>query len=906
MAHNTRLYQRENVIDITFNEFFTRMVGYAKPMGEGWYRIVDFKTTGYLLDRTQDLVSQSDYPMVYGCGDFPTSVGDTPIEPIIVRVTIEPNTGLNRHDHRVYSELFPNDEIYWTWDWGFLWDWYQSNIGKLPSSWFEKRFYTDATLFGPHPDHQDNDWPLQIIEQSVGLSDPGVPQGQGADNSTIRDWHEFDPNHKYFEYYRGFIYYRKDTKRNISGSYDWRNVYLARYSSEGDFNSWNGGDSYKEGDVVIGGDGWIYVSLQQNTNQNPLRYDAYNNPESLSSTLGPLYVWDGLDVPPTSAFAPRSMRRAWLRLWPATYKWFSPWANGLSEAGDRLMTFYVGNQDLPYEFNKALEQPTYFELPANTLYIVKTFSGENDSVSTLETDESIYESLFDIDLGGPSTVPNGPWYEPQQDAAQPGVWVNQFGDPFWEGHPAGGLYFEEYPSRITHPVSDYRFSFVNDNRIVLIERKITEQGMSRQGFIKNIRFGKNSAGNTFYSIPETKEQRVKMYETLYNYINNSTNSYPIHHLAYGNGWRDTNNLGNETALGEEQLDWPIPPRSGDIDINLGGLNLPIHQIDITPGSFFGDNDFGDNFIGNVFFGAIEFNGGQYQEVTSSYFDNAYLGTNVDGAFHGCKFKNSNRYNLFLHGMSNVEIDSSEASILETLGNFKAIQVKSDLIRDCYETSIGKSWYNSLFHLIGVNHEGSMAHNYVDSLHSTSIGDAFWYNSIGFYYQYIPKGTHPVQYWFNTDEDPYKVKGYYFESGQNRISNNFILNRHRGWILNCSFESKYVANFGGAIEDRNVEQGATYFEGNTIGPGIFENIFWKMYRTKIEGKATQSGKAFQFAQVLPAKFDKIMRNSAFWNGAEWEETETLLTWFDDNGVLQVQKWQDSTTVIPTVGPAFPNF
>ena len=78
-----------------------------------------------------------------------------------------------------------------------------------------------------------------------------------------------------------------------------------------------------------------------------------------------------------------------------------------------------------------------------------------------------------------------------------------------------------------------------------------------------------------------------------------------------------------------------------------------------------------NFFGNVFFGAIRFSGEQYGEIISPYFDNAYLGASVDGAFHGCKFKNSNRFNLFLHGMSNVEIDSSESSILETLGNFNS-------------------------------------------------------------------------------------------------------------------------------------------------------------------------------------------------------------------------------------------
>lgn len=901
MAHYPRIYDGggSGITDITFNNFFnsmTQSIGYP-ALSEGWYRIIDYKTTGYVLDRFWGREA------TYGCDmeadDVWTISGpeyNTPVEKLIVFVSIDKRSGFNRHQHRVFSELYPEDEIYWTWDFGIKWNmcpnrkdypWNNSPITVSDTFRIEDRFDYDATLFSPNSSY---DVPLQ------GLDDPAGVFYKQLDERAFFEW----------KHWRGYIYKRVDTERNIKGSYDWRHVFLARYSSQNTLTEpWNGATVYAPGDWVVGDDNWLYVSLLDQNDVNPVLYDSFNNPAAVDGTGGSLFA-PGLGGTPTSAYAPLSTRRAWLRMWPSTYFWYSPWANGGNYHGK---IFYIGNEQTDPNTNAI--QPLTIAIPADEKpEYFRTFSGQWDGVSDMPYISNL-TYIKNVDLGGPTWMPAGPEYRHHTAGKKGSKWYTQFDDNLGSQ--------TSYQVTTTHPVDNYgKMSYVTDNLIVTFEQNRGKEGEwgypdnhqlgnSQGGLVDGLKFGDNSGGNTFYVLPMNEEYRTKFWMELVNRVEGISSDIPRKKHYYGQGWMllDTKQQigGMELDTGEWTAIDIITPTWTNFDIESTQFGL--REIEIWDESKFGANDFGSNFIGNVFFGALKFSDGNgkfnygYPRV-----DSYDLSETVDGCFVGNTFKNSNRYNIFLHGMKNCTIDSSEASIIETAADLKVKYSSYNFLRDIYGMSMEESRYNTIYHAININSTGSMIHNYIDSIYSSTMEDGFWYNNVSMYnpvgaaYFNVPWPSNGSQ----NEEIKYVYKnGLYYESGFNHFGPGFSWNTIRGWAVSNDFRAQYTGNFR-----RDTDHGAwpwvdapTYLEFNSFGESIHDNYIWNSVRCDYVPGAINSMNFYPgTARLMNSQFGKTIKPSVQYTGVDWIEfaNEPLINFTDQYGQEQYQQWQ-STSIVP---------
>jgi hypothetical protein len=927
MAHYPKIFDTAGgVTDIIFNDFFNGMTQSGTgPLLEGWYRITDYRTTGYVLDR---FFSTN---RVYGCqGSVEIASGEkpdisdaynekylTPIEPIIVFVSFDPEYGWNRHNHRVYSEAYPEDEIYWTWDFGIKWDQisrgfpYTYDQGSSREWRVEDRFDYDATLFSPI--NQGYTRPLESIE-------PYDPYFNISRNESM-DW----------KYWRGYIYRREDTERNIKGSYDWRNVYISRYSSQETLGDpWNASTVYDLNDFVRGDDNWLYVCLLNQNNINPILYDSFNDPLAEDASGNPLYApssaYSG-KIQPSSAYAPLSSRRAWLRLWPIGFNWYSPWANGSEEIHGKV--FYIGQRQL--DPNTTPIQPSYIEIPCDeSPKYFKTFSGTEDNVSNRGYIQNL-TYVKNVDLGGPAWVPEGPEYlhptnsksgipiggaipksSEKSEERRPligGRWRTQFDSKLGDS--------TQYPKFTTHPVSNYdMMSYVTDNHIITFPTEDGNppdpdnqyDGNDLGGTIDGLKFGENSAGNTLYVLPTRHGQRRKSYESAEDAVGIAPGSRPRKRHMYGRGWVINTGTQQIGGMNPDNGTWTnidiIKPLYEGVKIQDDPYSFS--EVDIWNSSNFGGNDFGSNFIGNVFFGCL-----QHSEDSGFYgygyprIDSWDLSETVDGVFCGNTFKNSNRYNIFLHGMKNCSIGSSEASIIETAADLQCKYSVNDFIRDIYGMKMDESRYNSIFHAVNIESSGLIAHNYLDSLYCSTMEDGFMYNNISMWLP-IDAAYFDVPWPYKQQDDGGEIiykRGQYFESGFNHFGPGFTLNTIRGWAISNDFRSQYTGNYQKPIGKPELEWPImpTYLEYNSFGEGISYNYIWNAVKCTFLPLSIQ-GLMFAptEAKLLNTDFAKTIRSSSEYDAPNniWRDSGVpILNFIDYDGNKQLQKWNDNTTVIP---------
>lgn len=918
----------KDVKDITFNEFFSRMVQYATPLGEGWYRITDFRTTGYVLDRYPE--NDPSLSIHYGTendenGQANGNIARTELEPIIVKVT-QDEFGWNHHEERVYSEKYPTDEIYWKWDWGYQWSWQKNEMGWTDVPDRDLSFADDATLFGAAKAIFDTRWPLNTIEDT----DPNSPGGIRV-GPPVQDTNYADPRYNYFKWYRGFIYKRTCTVQNITASYDWRNVVLARYSTETDSIIWNGAQTYAIGQVVRGSDNWLYVSLLTNQNQDPTRYDAYNQPLAVDTNGVSLNPWwqGGTQIPsapPTNAFAPMSMRRAWLKLWPYTFGWYSGWANevvGKTRGGVRGSVFEIGRGDYNYpqgvstSTKNILTQPISFRLIPDTIKYVRPFGPDGDSYTGNPLNSYLdVSNIFNVDLGGRC-------YTPDKTLKQADRSLLTNGDQFQESligienEEAGDI---DYASIVNLPTGVYRSSFVNDNRIVTFNPEFKAYSRE-QGAITDIRFGENSHSNTFFFMPFEIGTRLECQDALISLISQiqygigSAHNYslPFTHLAYGAGWRYGPALAGPSELGIEPLEWPILITAENHGFDATYDNL--HQVDIQNINGFSKVDFGSNFIGNVGFGAIRYYDGNIFPSNYYYIDNPYLALNTDGCFSEVTFKNDNYYNLFLHGAYKTNIDTSDGCVIEGVTKFNAKHLSRCFIRDVYSTNLEESFYTSIFHSIALNQSGLMAHSYLDNVVSSNIKNGFWYNTLSFM-GLIPSGdlkTANDFAWFYSEQGEAGNNGTYYQRQGLDIGQHCMRNILKGNIFHTSFDDQFKRNNSTIDFGRFRPQPYTFVDWSlcTFGKGIARNSFMGYMRTaEFKDFSIVAWEQNYDRQSLLQNLgiNKTVQRSGRYNSPlrDWLTSEPVIQWMSDDPMPMYWRWGDVNPSPSVPGSPYDSF
>jgi hypothetical protein len=259
-------------------------------------------------------------------------------------------------------------------------------------------------------------------------------------------------------------------------------------------------------------------------------------------------------------------------------------------------------------------------------------------------------------------------------------------------------------------------------------------------------------------------------------------------------------------------------------------------------------------------------------------------------------------------MKNCSIGSSEACIIETAADLHCKYSVNDFIRDVYGMKMDESRYNSIFHAINIESSGLIAHNYLDSLYCSTMEDGFMYNNISMWLP-IDDAYFDVP-WPNADQEGEPLEafkfGSYFESGFNQYGPGFTRNTIRGWAINNVFSPTYTLNFqtnGAPGYDYQWPNAPTYLEGNTFGPSIANNYIWNAVNCEFHAYSI-NGINFEplQAKLLNGQFNKVIRSSASYNGVRWEHTGTpILSFIDSDGNEQLQRINDSTTVIPFAGP-----
>ena len=778
-------------------------------------------------------------------------------------MTIDTTTGYNRHDYRVYSEIYPDDEIYWTWDYG-----YTDGSWPYPK---ETRFNGDATLFSARPFDDQNTWPLQILETN-------------GDPATTKPY--------IWNVWRGYIYYRKDTKRNISGSYDWRNAWIRRYNSAGVYHAWSAEIGYERGDVVVCDDTWIYVAMDSSTGIDPLAYDIFNLPPSgigldKFDNISGLYTYPGSLGDELTPYVPTSPRRSWLRLWPATYNWFSPWANTPRDFNpdmEKEKSFFVGNIDSHYGSGYDL-QPIIFVLTVNTYNDVYAFSGDGDIISG-GVDETNLKYIRNVNLGEASYIMTT--YNAENISGN--EWTPPLGDT------QSGPKLEEttiYPStsysgKSSIGGSPYAgFSFVNDNRIVINANGIfdlsSEKGFdSVGGMINGLDFGKNSAGNTFYVLPSSPAIREEIFNQIYTDIYGEIEpGIGYSNNSYGGAFI----LNSITGTDPTTADVRYAPNTFDVRTEEDRIEINSTERERYLMSGFGDNHFGDNFTGNVAFCVLQYKIHDLRpgspEISSLFIDDVNITYNVDGVFSGNRFKSRNRGNLFLHGMSEVSIDSSDSSIFETVSKSSISISQSDVLRNIDSSTLDNICYNSFSSLQAVFHKGSARHNYAENLYDSTINDSFWYNTISFYHNALNWGT-----------------GEYRISAGNYFGQSFQKNRLRGYLISNKFGDHFVNN--GCIDNYDI---VSNLLGNDFGARQYSNYISTMINTTVEPAAMQKLDLGNNVILRIQYFNKRILRNAQWRleTNAWSDYATFLNFYDSTSTLQWQEYNNGVNFNVSGGP-----
>jgi len=884
--------------DITFSNFWNGMIGWSSFLTDGYYRIVDFRTTGYLLDWWDNETWYGD-PSISGA---PAKKG-TDIEPIIVRVYTDGNTGFPRHDHRVVSEQNPYDEIYWEWDYGVL---PTPAGGEVPTPWAENgyttwpydvntRFVNDATLFGARPSDYQDGWPLQSSPEKHINNPAAQPTAWAA--------------------WRGFIYYREDTEKNIKGPYDWRQVWLRRYNSVAKkSNVWDSHTTYNMGDVVIGPDNWVYASLVGgNNNVNPAGYDMFNLPYGTGAFDNQGGTGGIFSVPPCKdwgyhPYAPVDTRRFWLRFWPVIYNWFAPWGNlnskwnDLDNApdSDPYSVYFVGNADFDYVSSGTFCQPISISMYPGEPTEVRTFGGDNDNVSG-EGGAFNLDYVSDIDLGTPSNVSQSGYVH--TDGLARG-WNPPFND-----HPGGDT---KYPREDVQGNLYVGSSYVNDNRIVTFPyvalavapgSPVSPRdsalsyllGDPNGGFVSGIYFGSNSASNTFYVYPQDNSSRYKIWASE---ISGPTDPYFVNYT-----------YGGQYTLGA--YDGSTPQSAGiewvenDLDYDAYNDDWPnkdrIAERDPFPTNTFGDCHFGDNFTGNVAFCAITWENVDEKTVRNnpSYLlvDDPSLTFPVDGVFRGVTMKTNNRYNIFLHGVNGLDIKSSDSTIFETISNNRGELSQFNICRNLTDVELGKSRYNSLYGLIGVYQSGTMIHNYIENVHNSSMKDGMWYNTMTFFNR-GPKGWTIVA-------DNRDWATFYISEG-NTYSEGFQENRFRGSSIASSYGNYFFKN-GTLFPFGNESILPIDVRTSSFGPHQIDNSIGKFYNTTVETSA-MNGLDVSRPTYLQLYFNKRILRPTRWNaeGGSWTYGDfPMIHFYDNSGYIFYQQYGSTSQYNTPDGPR-PNF
>jgi len=149
--------------------------------------------------------------------------------------------------------------------------------------------------------------------------------------------------------FKGVIYYRKDTKRDISATYDWRNAEIRRWKHDEaamGIATWSAG-AYSEGDFVYDDNGAIYYCIADHTSPGGTG-PAGLNPNTYYSTNDYGYTASNINR--------QNVHYNWFRLWLKDLYMLPAWGFGLTVSA----TYSMGPLKLDYYSNNA---DSYIKIP---------------------------------------------------------------------------------------------------------------------------------------------------------------------------------------------------------------------------------------------------------------------------------------------------------------------------------------------------------------------------------------------------------------------------------------------------------------------------------------------------------------------------------------------------------------
>lgn len=149
--------------------------------------------------------------------------------------------------------------------------------------------------------------------------------------------------------FKGVIYYRKDTKRDISASYDWRNSEIRRWKhneSAMGIATWSAG-TYSQGDFVYDDNGAMYYCISDHSSPGGTGPGSLN-PNTYYSTNDFGYTASNINR--------QNVHYNWVRLWLKDLYLLPAWGFGLTVSA----TYSMGPLKLDYYSGSA---DTYIEIP---------------------------------------------------------------------------------------------------------------------------------------------------------------------------------------------------------------------------------------------------------------------------------------------------------------------------------------------------------------------------------------------------------------------------------------------------------------------------------------------------------------------------------------------------------------
>lgn len=229
--------------------------------------------------------------------------------------------------------------------------------------------------------------------------------------------------------FKGVIYYRKDTKRDVSASYDWRNALIRRWkvdeTSMG-LTAWASGVTWSRGDFVEDNNGAMYYCLEEHTSPGGTGPTAFN----------PNSYYAGINGWVDGQLNRKNNRYHWLRLWKKDLYIVPAWKQGatlssthsitVGRHSDAAKSYYV--IDIPIDLSSHQDGNIFYQQGATPsinekldgvrIHMAPDISKDNFGSIVLTHRIDTQRPIINLDIRGtgltfydrtPIILPNGPF-----------------------------------------------------------------------------------------------------------------------------------------------------------------------------------------------------------------------------------------------------------------------------------------------------------------------------------------------------------------------------------------------------------------------------------------------------------------------------------------------------------------